>query len=629
MTGERLSGRYSRSRGAGAAALLGLAVGLAVAIGPAHSEKVGVAAAVTPDAFSSLSGSPQSQLNIGKSIFYNERINTTGSGLVQVLLVDGSTFTVGPGSDLVIDKFVYDPKKGTGQVTASFSKGVMRFVGGKLSKNDGGVTVNTPAGALAIRGGIAFVDFKSAKNFSILFVFGEYLKLQGKTVYEPGYGFFSSNGHLVTKPFTAADVKAIIAALTNSSGGFAGNTDNGKANPPSKLVNTQPLNQLIADATQTQIQGEIEKQLNQPVPNTPTCPPTCEPVPPPRDGGEFNGYAVGFVDNGEGRPGLIATLTPDDLRLLLEPDLEEGGVIAGIRFHRAGLNGLLPWTKTYDLTFTGAPADYVHDSDFWAFGQAGQSNIKVAQSFINYTQVRVLWWTVNVPYIDVAHWEGTPEPFTGSFSSRGSTNANLPPPEGLPEELCQECDFIKWGFWDASVSYGEGNTAGSDSFNNGLWVAGTLATVGEIDTLAATGGTATYAGTAIGNVARLDPELGWMKYQATGDMHMDWNFGQRSGDLTISEFDKSPAFLPDGLSVSGKMITPGQIDTTSLNKHQFGGVLTGSGLVGAATGSFVKNGDNVAAGVIGNWGAGGIVNQKPYEVIGIFGGRQSNFTPAP
>ena len=57
----------------------------------------------------SLAGKPQSQLNIGKSIFFNERIKTTDSGLVQVLLVDGSTFTVGPDSDLVINKFVYDP----------------------------------------------------------------------------------------------------------------------------------------------------------------------------------------------------------------------------------------------------------------------------------------------------------------------------------------------------------------------------------------------------------------------------------------------------------------------------------------------------------------------------------------
>jgi hypothetical protein len=75
-----------------------LPLALAVGKGPASAEKVGIAAAVNPDAFSSRGG----QLNIGNSILFNERISTTGSGLVQVLLVDGSTFTVGPGSDLVI-----------------------------------------------------------------------------------------------------------------------------------------------------------------------------------------------------------------------------------------------------------------------------------------------------------------------------------------------------------------------------------------------------------------------------------------------------------------------------------------------------------------------------------------------
>jgi hypothetical protein len=96
----------------------------------AHADKVGVAAAVHPDAFSQ-----GTEVKIGNSIFYNQRINTTGSGLVQVLLVDGSTFTVGPGSDLVIDKFVYDPNKNQGEMVATLGKGVLRFVGGKLSKS--------------------------------------------------------------------------------------------------------------------------------------------------------------------------------------------------------------------------------------------------------------------------------------------------------------------------------------------------------------------------------------------------------------------------------------------------------------------------------------------------------------
>src|SRR4029078_8838166 len=97
------------------------------------------------------------------------------------------------GCNLVIDKFVYDPQRATAQIAASFSKGVMRFVGGKISKNEGGVTLGTPAGVLAIRGAIAYADFKSPKNFSVLFVFGDYIKLQGQTVWEPGYGLFSNN----------------------------------------------------------------------------------------------------------------------------------------------------------------------------------------------------------------------------------------------------------------------------------------------------------------------------------------------------------------------------------------------------------------------------------------------------
>ena len=152
------------------------AAGLAAPL-PAQAGKVGVAAAVNPDAFSSLSGVPNKQLNIGKSIFYNERIETTTSGLVQVLLVDGSTFTVGPNSNLVIDKFVYDPNKKTGEMVATFSKGSMRFIGGKLSKNAGGVQVNTPSGALAIRGGM-FQGNTQKKIYS--FLYGHSLTFRGR-----------------------------------------------------------------------------------------------------------------------------------------------------------------------------------------------------------------------------------------------------------------------------------------------------------------------------------------------------------------------------------------------------------------------------------------------------------------
>ena len=234
-------------------------------IGAAHADKVGVAAAVNPDAFSSLSGSPQTQLNIGKSIFFNERINTTGSGLVQVLLVDGSTFTVGPGSDLVIDKFVYDPNKKSGQIVASFTKGAMRFVGGKISKNEGGVTVNTPSGALAIRGGM--VQGSVTGNKAIFsFLFGETMTLTGKngqeyTVFQPGNTIDTTGGVANIRPTTAGDIALIMAALTP--GGNGGVTPGPTPTPGETGVKAATLgnvaSEVINEATATQIQDQIQK----------------------------------------------------------------------------------------------------------------------------------------------------------------------------------------------------------------------------------------------------------------------------------------------------------------------------------------------------------------------------------
>ena len=97
--------------------------------------------------------------------------------MVQVLLVDGSTFTLGPDSNLVIDKFVYDPRSGTGELAASFSKGALRFVGGKLSKQAPGVKVKTPAGELTVRGGIFQGIVRNANQAVFAFVFGDLLSL--------------------------------------------------------------------------------------------------------------------------------------------------------------------------------------------------------------------------------------------------------------------------------------------------------------------------------------------------------------------------------------------------------------------------------------------------------------------
>jgi len=64
--------------------------------------------------------------------------------------LDSRNLTVGPGSNVRLDKFVYDSNKGTGSVAVEASRGAFRFVTG--SQNKGSYSVKTPSGTLGIRG---------------------------------------------------------------------------------------------------------------------------------------------------------------------------------------------------------------------------------------------------------------------------------------------------------------------------------------------------------------------------------------------------------------------------------------------------------------------------------------------
>ena len=116
-------------------------------------QQVGVDSGVNPDATGVPPGALPRRLVLGQNIFFNERITTAATGQTQVLFVDQSTLSIGPNANMVIDQFVYDPNTGTGKMVASLTRGVFRFVGGKLSEKDNLVSFHTPAATIGIRGG--------------------------------------------------------------------------------------------------------------------------------------------------------------------------------------------------------------------------------------------------------------------------------------------------------------------------------------------------------------------------------------------------------------------------------------------------------------------------------------------
>lgn len=165
---------------------------------PAVADSVGVASAVAQNAKGQVGSGAMRTIRIGKSVFNRERITTDRNGLVQVLLADGSNFVVGPNSSLVIDEFVYRPAEGQGRLVATFGRGVARYVGGKISKNQGGVTINTRQGTIGVRGGMAnLVDRGNEAVFS--FLYGKDLTFTGRDgrtvrVYRSGFSIFAAGG---------------------------------------------------------------------------------------------------------------------------------------------------------------------------------------------------------------------------------------------------------------------------------------------------------------------------------------------------------------------------------------------------------------------------------------------------
>ena len=59
-----------------------------------------------------------------------------------------------------------------------------------------------------------------------------------------------------------------------------------------------------------------------------------------------------------------------------------------------------------------------------------------------------------------------------------------------------------------------------------------------------------------------------------------------------------------------------RVHNTVVRKNEFPGGLSGSGMTGSATGSFVNNGSVAAGGVMGNWGVSG----DSYRASGVSGG---------
>jgi hypothetical protein len=97
------------------------------------------------------------QIASGEPIFLADRISSGPDSGMQIMLLDQTTFTIGPDSFVRVDEFVYDPNSNAGKLTATLGKGVFRFVTGKIAQtNPSSMTVRLPVATIGIRGTMLF-----------------------------------------------------------------------------------------------------------------------------------------------------------------------------------------------------------------------------------------------------------------------------------------------------------------------------------------------------------------------------------------------------------------------------------------------------------------------------------------
>src|SRR5690606_5957425 len=109
--------------------------------------KVGVAALVENDVSGTLSGRTRA-LQVGSDVFGGERVQTGDSGNAQLLFLDQTSFTIGPKADVTLDRFVYDPRRNTGNVVLQTTKGAFRFISGSQGADN--YRIQTPVATIGV-----------------------------------------------------------------------------------------------------------------------------------------------------------------------------------------------------------------------------------------------------------------------------------------------------------------------------------------------------------------------------------------------------------------------------------------------------------------------------------------------
>jgi hypothetical protein len=132
-----------------AVALIAMALFGLSASALAQSPKIGDAQSTKNHVEGIINGKTE-DISTGSGVYSDETVRTGSTGIANLVFLDNTNLSVGPTSEVKLDRFVYDPSGSSGSVVIEATRGAFRFVTGSQDKRV--YQIKTPFGTLGIRG---------------------------------------------------------------------------------------------------------------------------------------------------------------------------------------------------------------------------------------------------------------------------------------------------------------------------------------------------------------------------------------------------------------------------------------------------------------------------------------------
>lgn len=90
---------------------------------------------------------------LGQVVFEADTVRTGADGRVGISLKDDTRVSLGPGSEVRLDRFLYAPAEGRLGLVLRFVRGIAVYVSGRIARlAPDSVRLETPAGIVGVRG---------------------------------------------------------------------------------------------------------------------------------------------------------------------------------------------------------------------------------------------------------------------------------------------------------------------------------------------------------------------------------------------------------------------------------------------------------------------------------------------